>query len=82
MSNLLNQFNNTTVILLSLSLILLAGFMLTRITKLLKLPNVTGYIIAGITICPFFLNINPVDMIESMGFISDIALAIIAFYDI
>ena len=79
MSNLLNQLNNTTVILLSLSIILLSGFLLTRITKLLRLPNVTGYILAGIAIGPYFLNMVPEEIIENLGFISDIALGFIAF---
>ena len=39
-----------TVILLSLAVILLAGFLLTRLTRLFRLPNVTGYILAGILI--------------------------------
>ncbi len=79
MSELLSQLNDTTVVLLSLSVILLAGFLLTRITQLARLPNVTGYIIAGVLIGPYVLNLIPHKMIESMGFISDIALAFIAF---
>jgi len=64
---------------MSISVILLAGFLLTRITKLVKLPNVTGYIISGILIGPYVLNLIPYEMVENMGFISDIALAFIAF---
>ncbi|UZQ84797.1 cation:proton antiporter [Thermoclostridium stercorarium] len=79
MSNLLYNFNYTTVTLLSLALILAAGFFLTRITKIAKLPNVTGYIIAGILIGPYVLNFIPHEMVENMSFISDIALAFIAF---
>ncbi len=79
MSNLLSQLNDTTIILLSLSVILLAGFLLTRITKLAKLPNVTGYIIAGVLIGPYVLNLIPNKIVADMGFISDIALAFIAF---
>ena len=79
MGNILIGLNSTTIILLSLSLILLSGFLLTRITKLAKLPNVTGYIIAGIIIGPYVLNLVPIEIIENMGFISDIALAFIAF---
>ncbi len=77
--NILNQINNTTTILISLSVILLSGFLLTRITKLAKLPNVTGYIIAGIIIGPYILNLIPLEIIKNMDFISDIALAFIAF---
>uniref|UniRef100_UPI00325FEC06 cation:proton antiporter domain-containing protein n=1 Tax=Clostridium sp. NkU-1 TaxID=1095009 RepID=UPI00325FEC06 len=79
MDHLLSHLNDTTIILLSLSVILLSGFLLTRITKLAKLPNVTGYIIAGVIIGPYVLNLIPHEMVEHMGFISDIALAFIAF---
>ena len=79
MEKIFEQLNGTTTVLLSLSVILLAGFLLTRITKPAKLPNVTGYILAGIVIGPHALNLIPRHLIESMGFVSDIALAFIAF---
>lgn len=79
MNTFLNQFNDTAIVLISLSVILLAGFMLTRVTKIAKLPYVTGYIIAGVLIGPHVLNILPRNIIENMNFISDIALAFIAF---
>ena len=79
MSNFLVHINDTTIVLLSLSVILLSGFLVTRITKLAKLPNVTGYIIAGILIGPYVLNLIPQKMVDNMGFVSDIALAFIAF---
>lgn len=52
---------------------------MTRLTKLLKLPNVTAYIVAGILIGPFCLKAVPQNVIEGSAFISDIALAFIAF---
>lgn len=79
MINFLSNFNNITSILFALAIILLSGFLLTRITKLVKLPNVTGYIIAGILIGPYVFNLIPRDMVQNMGFVSDIALAFIAF---
>ncbi len=79
MSDLINQLNDTTIVLLTIAIILLMGFLLTRVTKPLKLPNVTGYIIAGIIIGPHVLKIIPIEMINSMAFMSDIALAFIAF---
>ncbi|HBM76426.1 MAG TPA: cation/H(+) antiporter [Clostridiaceae bacterium] len=79
MGYLASHLNDTTIILISLSIILLAGFLVTRITKLLKLPNVTGYIIAGVLIGPYVLNLIPHEMVDNMSFISDIALAFIAF---
>ena len=75
----LDKFSLETKILLSLAIILLVGFLITRITKLLKLPNVTAYIIAGVLIGPTVFNIIPTDIVNRMGFVSDIALAFIAF---
>ena len=58
---------------------LIGGFLMTRITKRLKLPNVTAYILAGIILGPFCLNLVPGKVIGGMSFIADIALAFIAF---
>lgn len=66
-------------VILSLSIILFAGFLMTRITKKLRLPDVTGYILAGILIGPYALHLIPREMIGGMDFITDIALAYIAF---
>ena len=74
-----NNLTDATKILLSLSIMLLGGFLVTRITKLLKLPNVSGYIIAGILIGPYCLNLVSKDIISHMDFVSDIALSFIAF---
>ncbi|MDL2220781.1 cation:proton antiporter [Eubacteriales bacterium OttesenSCG-928-N14] len=74
-----NNLSGATVTLLSLFVILVAGFLLTRLSKLLKLPNVSGYIVAGVLIGPHVLGFVPVAITESMDFVSDIALAFIAF---
>ena len=76
---ILEHFSSGTAILLTLAVILLSGFLVTRLTKLLKLPNVSGYIIAGILIGPHLLNLVPQSILDGMGFVSDIALAFIAF---
>lgn len=67
------------VAIISISLILLSGFLMTRLTKRLRLPNVTAYITAGILIGPFCLNLIPQSIIDGTGFLPDIALAFIAF---
>ena len=66
-------------IIISVAFMLLFGFAMTRITKLLKLPNVTAYILAGILIGPYCLGLIPQRIIDGMDFLSDIALAFIAF---
>lgn len=79
MSGFYDHLNDSTVILGSLSIILFAGFLVTRLTKKLRLPNVSGYILAGVLIGPCVLDLIPAMVRENMGFISDIALAFIAF---
>lgn len=73
------NLNNNAVIISSLSIILLSSFLLTRVTKKLKLPNVTAYIITGILIGPYVIDIIPKDIISGLDFVTDVALAFIAF---
>ncbi|MEG2677870.1 MAG: cation:proton antiporter, partial [Oscillospiraceae bacterium] len=68
-----------SAVLLSLAVILFSGFLVTRLTKMCHLPNVSGFILAGVLIGPGVLNIVPQYIIENMGFMSDIALSFIAF---
>lgn len=65
--------------ILTVALMLLFGFGLTRITKLLKLPNVTAYIITGILIGPYCLNLVPDFVAANTAFLPNVALAFIAF---
>ncbi len=66
-------------VIISVALMLFSGFLLTRITKRLRLPNVTAYILAGILIGPYCLDLVPQKIIDGTDFLSDIALAFIAF---
>ena len=82
-------------ILITLSLALLVGLMLSRVAKLLGLPAVTAYLVAGILIGPFLLGAVEIPKIGFLGFnsaesgadvnidtyslISDVALGFIAF---
>ena len=79
MQGYLEAVSAETRILLVLSIILFAGFIMTRLTNTLNLPKVSGYILAGILIGPCGLNMIPQNMIDDMSFISDLALAFIAF---
>ncbi len=66
-------------ILLSLAFAMIVGLLLTRVVKLVHLPNVTGYLIAGLLIGPYVLNVFPTDALEAVGSISTVALGFIAF---
>ena len=65
--------------LLSLSIAVLAGLLMTRVFKPLKLPAVTAYLVAGVLIGPYCLGLVPQRIIDGMDFLSDVALAFIAF---
>lgn len=66
-------------VITSIAIMLFLGFSMTRLTKRLRLPNVTAYILTGILIGPYALNLIPQTVIDGMAFIPDIALAFIAF---
>lgn len=70
---------SVSVVIISVGIMLITGFLVTRITKLLKLPNVTAYILTGVMLGPFCLDLIPKEVVSGMSFISDIALAFIAF---
>ena len=75
----LQEQSPVAVIITSVALMLICGFLMTRITKLLRLPNVTAYIITGILLGPYCFKLIPDSVIGGMEFISDMALAFIAF---
>ena len=59
--------NHTSLVILELAVMLLSAFLLSRLTKRLKLPNVTAYIVAGILIGPCGLKWIDAEMVESMA---------------
>ncbi|MBR5219168.1 MAG: cation:proton antiporter, partial [Clostridia bacterium] len=73
--------------LLSLSVCLFAGLMLSRLAKLVKLPAVTAYLVAGILVGPYVLGTLNVpglgfvsmEDIKTYEIIPDVALGFIAF---
>ena len=73
--------------LLSISISLLVGLLLSRLTKVLKLPAVTAYLVAGIIVGPFVLGklgisglgFTSLDDVEGLSILGDVALGFIAF---
>ncbi|MBQ8186293.1 MAG: cation:proton antiporter [Clostridia bacterium] len=74
-------------VLLSLSIAMLAGLMMSRLTKRFNLPAVTAYLVAGILIGPYCLGrlgieglgFISTENVESFSLISNVALGFIAF---
>ena len=75
----------TTTTLLTLSIALLSGLLLSRVAKLVGLPAVTAYLVAGVLIGPFLLGqigvgFNSTDNSpEHYKVLCDLALGFIAF---
>ena len=75
----------TNLILLAVALV--GGLMLSRLTKLLHLPTVTAYLIAGLLLGPFCigalklpgLGFNSLAQVEGLSVITQTALGFIAF---
>ena len=65
--------------LLILAIALFAGLLSTKLMKLVKLPNVTGYLIVGLLLGPHLINIIGEKEIDSFSFLLEIALGFIAF---
>lgn len=74
-------------ILICLAVCLIAGLLMSRLAKVLKLPAVTAYLIAGLILGPFCLGrlgipgfgFQSMENVESYKIISQVALGFIAF---
>ncbi|WMJ87249.1 cation:proton antiporter [Anaerocolumna sp. MB42-C2] len=66
-------------LLIDVALLLFSGILFGRLAKFIKLPNVTGYLIAGLLLGPSILGFIPAEMVNNFNIISDIALGFIAF---
>ena len=73
--------------LLSVSIAMLAGLLMTRIGKKLSLPAVTAYLVAGVLIGPYCLGALHIDgvgftsseAVSRLSLVSEVALGFIAF---
>ena len=71
--------------LICLAAALIGGLMLSRLTKLVKLPAVTAYLVAGLLLGPFcigrlgFLGFGSLKQVESLSILTQTALGFIAF---
>ncbi|MBW1911596.1 MAG: cation:proton antiporter [Deltaproteobacteria bacterium] len=62
-----------------LGIILLVAYCFGYILEKIGLPRIVGYILAGLFMGPFFLNIYTFSEIEELNFVTNLALAFIAF---
>lgn len=75
------------IYLISLSVAMVGGLLLSRLTRLMHLPAVTAYLVAGLLLGPFFIGRLQIDglgfgslaQVEGMKIITQAALGFIAF---
>ena len=73
--------------LICMAIALVGGLMMSRLTRLLHLPAVTAYLVAGLLLGPFFigalkisgLGFNSLDQVENFRIVTQTALGFIAF---
>ena len=73
--------------LICLAVAMVGGLMLSRLTKLMHLPAVTAYLVAGLMLGPFLLGaikvpglgFNSLEQVESFSVVTQVALGFIAF---
>ena len=73
--------------LICLAAALIGGLMLSRVTKLVNLPAVTAYLVAGLILGPFCLGalqipglgFNSLEQVEHLSIVTQTALGFIAF---
>lgn len=66
-------------IILKISIFLAVGMLGGKIANRFKLPNVSGYLVAGLFLGPSFINLLSKQEVTQLDIISEIALAFIAF---
>lgn len=75
------------IFLICMAIALVGGLMMSRLTRLLHLPAVTAYLVAGLLLGPFFigalkisgLGFNSLDQVENFRIVTQTALGFIAF---
>ncbi|MDD4000057.1 MAG: cation:proton antiporter [Bacilli bacterium] len=66
-------------VLFKLSVVLCVGFIGGRVASLLKLPNVSGYLVFGLLLGPSITNFISATDSDNFTLVSELALALIAF---
>lgn len=66
-------------ILYYVAIIIFSGLIMAKLVSKVKLPHVTGYLLAGVLIGPSILNLVPIEASSKLNILSEIALGFIAY---
>ena len=62
-----------------IGMIIVAAYLGSKLVQRIGIPQVVGFIVAGLLLGTSFLNIIPLEMVRELGFISEISLGLIGF---
>ena len=65
--------------ILSVGLILVAALIFGHLAQLVRIPEVTGYLVVGLIIGPAMLDLISHESVQALGFLSEVALGLILF---
>jgi Kef-type K+ transport system membrane component KefB len=65
--------------ILSVGLILVSALLAGHLAQLIRVPEVTGYLLVGVIIGPAAFDLVTHDNVRTLGFLSDVALGLILF---
>ena len=66
-------------ILIIIGLLIALSFLGSKLFQRVGIPQVVGFIVIGVLLGESFLNLVPLELIESLDFISELALGLIGF---
>ncbi len=72
------NMSGTPAILASLGFLLLAGTLMSQLIEVLRVPHLTGYLLAGILAGPHVLHLIDTDSVKALAPVNTLALALIA----
>ena len=75
----MENLTTSLIYISSFIIIALASKQIGQFFKQAKLPLISGFLIAGVIVGPYVLGLIPAKAVESLRFIDEIALAVIAF---
>jgi len=76
---LIHNIQQIAPYLIGFLIIAISADKISDVFKKINLPGITGVLLTGILVGPFFLNLITKEAIHNLGFLNDVALAFIAF---
>lgn len=62
-----------------IGIIIISGFIVGELASLVRLPKITGYIVAGILLHPHLTHFIPADFVDQTSIVTNMSLAVITF---